>query len=531
MMPFFRKMAIRLDALDIPEPRKVHSQPIPKCGGIAMAVGAVVPVLLLVPGDPFVRAILIGAGIIVIFGLIDDFTDLGYKAKFLGQFTAAFLVILYGGVKIKCLGMLLPPGIILPEWLSIALTLVVIVGVTNAINLSDGLDGLAGGICLLIFICLGYLAYRCGDTFVSVLSIAVVGAIFGFLRFNTFPATLFMGDTGSQLLGFLAVTLSLGLTQSHTAFSALLPLILLGFPILDTFAVMFERIFAGRSPFVADKNHFHHKLMRLGLFHTEAVFAIYIIQALLVTFAFVFRFYSEWFLFGFYIIFSVVIISGFYFADRSGWKLRRSGLVDKSVKGRLKIFREKNIHIKVSFWFVKVGLLIILIFSCFIPESVPVHVAGISLGLAALIFVIFCVKKEWIDLVMGMSMYLFIPFLVFLSNTDMIALMNEELEMIYNLSFAVLSIFVFLTLKFTRRKKGFEISPMHFLVFFIALAIPHLPEELIQKHEIGMVAAKIIVFFFSYEVLIGELRGKTGKLSIVTVGAMLIVGVRGVFNF
>ena len=531
LMPFFRKMAIQLNALDVPEPRKVHSQPIPKCGGIAMSVGVLIPAIFWAPGEPLVKAILIGAGIIVVFGLMDDFTDLGYKAKFLGQFAAALIVIFYGGIKITYLGTLLPGDALLPEWVAVLLTLIVIVGVTNAINLSDGLDGLAGGICLFIFICLSYLAYRCGNLFISVMSLAVVGAIFGFLRFNTFPATLFMGDAGSQLLGFLAVTLSLGLTQEHMALCSLLPLILLGFPVLDTFAVMFERISHGRSPFVADKNHFHHKLMRLGLFHTEAVFSIYMIQSLLVTAAFFFRFHSEWFLLVLYLVFSGLVLFMFTVAERKGWKFRRSGFVDKSVKGRLKVLKERFIVIKVSFGIVYIGVPLLLILSCVVPERVPMHVSFISLGLVGLMLLTRFAKKEWTGSVTGICLYLFVPFVVYLSDTDMIYLMNEELTLVYNLFFALMSIFVFLTLKYTRRQQGFEISPMHFLILFIVLVLPNLPDQWIQSQHMGMVAAKIIVLFFSFEVLIGELRGKTDKLWGAVMGAMGVMGIRGLLNF
>jgi UDP-GlcNAc:undecaprenyl-phosphate GlcNAc-1-phosphate transferase len=229
--------------------------------------------------------------------------DLGFKTKFAGQFAAALIIIIYGGVKIKSLGMLLPDGVLLPDWLAMPLTFIVIVGITNAINLSDGLDGLAGGISLLSFLCIGYLAYSAGYLGIALLSAATVGAIFGFLRFNTYPATVFMGDAGSQLLGFMAITFSLKLTQGNAPLSPLLPLLLLGFPVLDTITVMFERVTNGKSPFVADKNHLHHKFMRLGLFHTEAVLSIYVLQAFLVTSAFVFRSRSEWFLLILYLVF------------------------------------------------------------------------------------------------------------------------------------------------------------------------------------------------------------------------------------
>jgi UDP-GlcNAc:undecaprenyl-phosphate GlcNAc-1-phosphate transferase len=172
---------------------------------------------------------------------------------------------------VRTLGALLPDGALLPAWVAVPLTVVAIIGVTNAINLADGLDGLAGGISLLSFCCIGYLAYLEGDISVGLAALAFIGAIFGFLRFNTHPATIFMGDTGSQLLGFAAITLSLALTQRQTALSPLLPLILLGFPVLDTLTVMITRILRKRSPFSADRNHFHHNLLDLGFRHPESV--------------------------------------------------------------------------------------------------------------------------------------------------------------------------------------------------------------------------------------------------------------------
>jgi len=520
-------MAIRVHAMDVPDERKVHPFPMPKSGGVAMALGVIIPVLFLAPGDLFVRAVLIGAVIVALFGLVDDFRNIGYKTKFVGQLAAALIVIFYGGVKIKCLGMLLPDDVFLPDWLAVSVTVFVIVGVTNAINLSDGLDGLAGGICLLSFICIGYLAYQGENVSIAVLSAAVAGAIFGFLRFNTYPATLFMGDAGSQLLGFLAVTLSLGLTQGNTPLSPILPLILLGFPILDTLTVMFERIAEGRSPFVADKNHFHHKLIRLGLYHTEAVFIIYALQAFLVTSTFVFRFYSEWFLLTAYIIFSGVIISVFFVSQRTGWQVERRNLVDTVIKGRLKIFKDKNILIKVSFRIIQAGVPLLLLFSCFLPRSVPVNVSLSSMGLLGIYLVVWRIKKEWLNTVIGMSLYLFIPFVIYMSEKDTVAWMNDKLALPYNLSFGLFAFLVILTLKFTRRRKGFEINTMHFLVLFIALVVPNLPDEWIQSHHMGLVAAKVIVLFFSYEILVGELRGGLNKLWLATAMAVVVVAVRG----
>ncbi|HEX7551310.1 MAG TPA: MraY family glycosyltransferase, partial [Candidatus Methylomirabilis sp.] len=330
MVPVFSILAVRWQLVDLPGARKVHTRAMPRCGGIAMALGAFVPVLLWNYMDPLVQGWLAGALILVAFGMADDFRGLRPRWKFLGQIAAALFVIFWGGVKIRTLGMLAPDDFLLPGWVSIPLTLLAIVGVTNAINLADGLDGLAGGICLLIFTCIGYLAYIEGDTVNGLVALALVGAIFGFLRYNTFPATVFMGDTGSQLLGFSAVTLSLDLTQGNTALSPVLPLILVGIPVLDTLTVLATRIVRGRSPFTGDQHHFHHNLMALGLRHTESVTLIYAGQTALVLAAFLLRFYSDWLLLTGYLVFSVATIALLSLAGRNDWHEK---LVDVAGQG------------------------------------------------------------------------------------------------------------------------------------------------------------------------------------------------------
>ena len=280
--------------MDIPDERKVHLAPMPRCGGIAMAIGAGVPLLIWIPKDNFVSALLISSIIIVVFGVLDDIRPLRARQKIVPQIAAALIVIVFGGVKITCLGELAPVSCILPWFLSIPLTLMVILGVTNAINLADGLDGLAGGISMLSFVSIAFLAYQCGNLQIAIMSAAFVGGITGFLRYNTHPAVLFMGDAGSQLLGFVSVVFAIVLTQTNTSYSKVLVLQLIGFPILDTLTVMVERIVKKQLPFAADRNHFHHKLLQFGFFHTEAVVIIYIIQACFITMALVFRFSSDW---------------------------------------------------------------------------------------------------------------------------------------------------------------------------------------------------------------------------------------------
>jgi UDP-GlcNAc:undecaprenyl-phosphate GlcNAc-1-phosphate transferase len=533
LIPIFKTIAVKMNAMDFPNPRKVHLSPMPKIGGIAMALGTLVPVALYTNGDPLINSILIGASIVVIFGMVDDFINLSYIGKFVGQVLAALVVMFYGGLKIQFLGDCMPDDVILPNLIAIPLTLLAIVGVTNAINLSDGLDGLAGGSSLLIFICIGYLAYtglyQPTNNFIVIMAAAIIGSTFGFLRFNTYPATVFMGDAGSQLLGFLAITLSLCLTQCSTPLSPFIPLILLGFPVLDTLTVMAERISHGRSPFRADQNHFHHKLMRLGLFHTEAVVTIYILTAFLVTSAFVFRFHSEWFLLIFYLIFSGIIVLGFILTDRIGWKLKRLNIFHTAIKGRLKFLKERFILIKISFYFVEFALPLMVIVSGLIPVGIPGYFCALSLALATGIFLVWVFLRDWLTAMMRIAFYLLVPSVLWLGKTHVAEWIKPQAMGIYNLSFVALALFVVMTLKFTRRQKGFKATPMDFLILVIALVVPNLPDPTIQSFDMGFLAARIIVLFFSFEVLVGELRGQLARLGLATIAALLLVAARGLF--
>ncbi len=530
LIPVMTNLAARLQIVDLPGPRKVHTFPVPRIGGAAMAIGVFIPVLLLVKADVFVWSYIAAAGILVFVGVIDDIKGLGYKAKFAAQIVASLIVMFYGGTRINSLGSLLSPDINLNEWLKIFLTLITIVGVTNAINLADGLDGLAGGISLLSFCCIGYLAFLEGNSQVIFLSLALAGAIFGFLRFNTHPASLFMGDTGSQLLGFSAVVLAVKLTQGDTPLSPLLPLIILGFPVLDTLTVMVERIRQGHSPFVADKSHFHHRLIRFGLSHAEAVFTIYVIQSVLIVSALLFKYQSDWVLMISYAIFSVLVIGAFMVADRAGIHLKRYAAIDDAIRGRLKIIRDNNWTVRISFSVLRIVIPLFLLISCFLPAKVPGYVSVIALCFGLSVLAVRFFAKGHIVNCLRLVLYMTAPLVFWLIQEGTASWVSRTVFNLYNFSFGIIAFFVLLTVRFTRRTKGFRTSTMDFLVIFIAVVVPNLPDHSIQSYHLGFLAVEIIVMLFSYEVLLKELRGKVEALTASTLVALLLIGIRGVFG-
>ena len=526
VMPILINLACKFKLVDMPNSRKIHCDPIPRIGGIAMAFGAFLPIILWAPMNRFVIAVLLGSSVLVIFGLIDDLKNIGFKSKFIGQIIAALIIILYGGLKIQSLGGLIPGDYILPDWVSIPLTLLAVVAVTNAINLSDGLDGLAGGITLLTFLFIGYLAYLVKFQSFEVMALAMVGAIFGLLRYNTHPATVFMGDAGSQLLGFVAVTLTLAVTRRSPQISPILSLLIIGLPIIDTISVMVQRMLEGRSPFKADKNHLHHKLMNLGLYHSESVILFYIIHAMLVCYAFIFRYESDRFLLVSFLLFAAAIILSIFVADDRGWRMKRYPIIDKVIKGPFRKLREEHVIIKISFKAVEIGFMSLLIFMCFLPKQIPVYFSIASLILLAIILIIWRLKKKAVSIIVEVAIFLMIPFLIYLSETNVSYLKDTFLMKSYSFSFGVLIIFVLLTLKFTRRH-GFKTTPMDFLILFIAIVLPNLPDERIRQWQMGFVATKIVVLFFTYEILKGELRMNTKKLVYTGVMALMIISIRG----
>ena len=528
LIPILRRYAVRMSCIDEPCERKVHISPVPKVGGIAMAVGALAPVVLSAGADRAVLSILIGTGVIAIFGFMDDMKEFGYRAKFAGQLAAVLVVIFFGGVKICGLGALLPDGMLLPNWLAVLVTLVVFIGVTNAVNLADGLDGLAGGLMLLCFLCIGFLAYQGGYTALTLLAAATAGAIFGFLRFNTHPAVIFMGDAGSQMLGFLAITMTVTITQGSTVYSPLFPLLLLGLPITDTLAVMAERIHHGKSPFVADKNHLHHKLLRLGLFHTEAVFVLYVFQAALVTAAFFLRFYSDWSLLLVYLLFAGSVLAFFYAAEKNSWRLERPGVLDRVIKDRLKIhIKEGAVVIKLSQYALDITFPLLLIAVCSLPADIPLIVALVAGGLSLALLGACLFTPRRVGLFLRAVVYFVLPIVIYYGEVYRLEWLPTELVSWFNLSFGVLVFFAVMVLKFTRRRGGFKVSPLDFIILFVAVVIPNLPDAAIRAYHAGPLAAKIVVFFFVFEVLAGELRGELNRLGFATLLAMVVVAVKG----
>ena len=291
MTPFVKNLAIKLNAIDIPKDgRRVHNKPIPRLGGLAILSGFVMGLIyyLVMVGleevvfNSKILGLLLGIIIIEIAGVWDDIKPIRAWTKLLFQIAAAAVVVGFG-VRVEFLtNPFVEEGIFeLGAW-SIPITMIWIVGITNAINFIDGLDGLAAGVATISSISLLFIAIYLNQPQTIVLAAALAGATIGFLPFNFNPAKIFMGETGSAFLGFTLGTISImGLVKSYTAIAIVVPLIVLGLPIFDTAFAIIRRVLSGKSPMQADRGHLHHRLVDSGLSQKQSVIILYIVSAFL----------------------------------------------------------------------------------------------------------------------------------------------------------------------------------------------------------------------------------------------------------
>ncbi len=291
LVPLLRRWALDRGTVDHPSDRKVHLAAVPRLGGIAVFLSLLLALLSFSEITRPLRAVLAGSVIIFLTGLVDDLQGLKPRWKFLGQAAACSVTMVLGDLHIQSLGNLLGTGeIILPLWVAIPFTLFAVIGVINAINLIDGLDGLAGGVSLIALLAFFLLGYRDGNILVMTLSAGLFGSLLGFLKYNFYPARIFMGDTGSLTVGFILAFLAILLTQSETAsVPPFAPVLILGLPIIDTIWVMSRRLVKGESPFTPDLTHVHHKFLDLGFQHRFTVLIIYGISFFWATVAVVFH--------------------------------------------------------------------------------------------------------------------------------------------------------------------------------------------------------------------------------------------------
>jgi len=523
LIPLLRLLAGRFHIMDQPGERKVHQQPVPRVGGIAFGLGAIASILWWSPKDGTTLSVLLGGLIILGFGVWDDRVNLGYRIKLLGQLVAALAVIIIGGIRFESIPFLLNAD--LPMWIGIPVTAIFLVAVSNAVNLTDGLDGLAGGLSFLTLSGIAYLAYLSNDSTVLLLTVPFLGGLLGFLRYNTYPARIFMGDGGSQLLGFIMGVLAILLTGSARGpFSPALGLFLLGLPFLDTLGVAVQRLVEGRSPFIGDRKHVHHKLMKVGLTHYEAVMVIYASQAGMVGLAYLLRWQSDTLIVALYLILACAVLVAFVAAGhglipvptpQSAQVRSDSWLSDALNRTWLSHLPIRCLAAAVPF---------LLIATVFLPASVPRDIGYISTALFAVVLAGLVFLPRFAPYFVRGGLYLGSTFLLYVSDVSWMQAISP-LPLTYHIVFGAIAVMVLLSMRFDSQSR-FQTTPLDFLMVCLALIFPFLPEMSVGTSAFGLFAAKLIVLFFSFELLLNTFSNRVKQLGLLSLWVLFGLGIR-----
>ena len=280
LVPLIKDIAIHINAMDIPDKRKVHKKPMPRLGGLAIFLSFLVGYMFFAPLTTQMISILIGSFLIILLGIIDDIKPLKATTKLWGQILVAIILVFYGKVyinELSFLGMNLDLGL----W-AYPLSLFITVACINSINLIDGLDGLAAGTSSIYFITIIIISILLGrtDSLGFILCLIMLGSTLGFLKYNFNPASIFMGDTGSMFLGFMVAVISLLGFKTATLTSFLIPILILFIPILDTLLAILRRLIKGESIGKPDKEHVHFQLLNKTSSVRKTVLIIYFINIL-----------------------------------------------------------------------------------------------------------------------------------------------------------------------------------------------------------------------------------------------------------
>ena len=509
LIPALTASAWRFQFVDMPRDRRMHAAPIAKVGGIAFAVGTIAAVLVWAPKDHMILASLLGGVVILLFGIWDDRVELGSRTKFAGQILAATIVIVFADVRVAAVPFF--DDLALPIWAAALITLIVIVGMTNAVNLADGLDGLAGGLSLLSFAGIAYLAYQADDTTLMLLMVPVLGSLLGFLRFNTYPARVFMGDAGSQFLGhYLAVAAIILVDPARAPYSPLIVLFLWGIPLLDTVGVMGQRLLEGRSPFIGDRNHIHHKLLAMGLTHRQAVTLIYMAQGLSIGCAYLLCWQADGVVLSAYLLFAGLVLSLFIFAPRvksaAAWTATPAPTAPAAEPSTAALREWPLLVLK---WLVPLYLLICVA----IPREIPNDVGLIAAGLLAAVVGTLVVAK-WAPMAIRIGLYIGSTFIMYYGELAPRVLMQGLMTPL-SIGFALLAVLVVLTIRLTGDDR-FQTTPLDYLIVLLALMLPFLPDLMIGDVHISLLTAKLIVLFFAFELLLQVSRATVARLGWIT---------------
>ncbi len=514
--------------------RKIHTGSIPRLGGIAMVLAFLAAISFLPSSTPY-HGVLIGSLVVFLCGAIDDFIPLTAKTRLIVQILAATLAVFHDHLAIETFVLTKQVSILLPPPFSYGMSVFLIVGAINAINLIDGLDGLAAGVVLIGVSLLAFADFVTTQSTSVLLAFAIpmIGAIFGFLRYNTHPATIFMGDGGSNWLGFMSGSLLLialrAPSEGRNAIPFISVILTFAIPIIDTAAVMIRRLREKRSPFSADKNHFHHTLLRIGLTHSQSVTTIYFLSfacGVLGIFPALFPKYDfPWVPYAVALILMMVIPAS-------------AKIDDHAISAALATHNElsrKPMSLKVStyigYWenANRYLLFAILILGPALSGQIPREFATWATGAGAVIIASSFIPHTKRGAVFFDSFAISAASVVILVvnnlNTMTISWEGQSVAIhgLYNLLFITLFVSSALLFLATARRRSLIFTPSDFLLLSIPLAILLLPKGWQTEYKLDLISLRSLVIFMAMRVLYRRRPKHIGNLKIACLGALIWV--------
>lgn len=523
LIPVMIRLAPHIGMIDKPDPRKVHVAPIPRAGGVGIVLGALLPMVIWLPFTDTLIAYYIGSLLLLVFGVWDDIAELGHYVKFIGQFVAAILVVYYGGVVVETFPFMdMEP---LPANIGKPFTVVALVGMINAINHSDGLDGLAGGESLMSLAGILYLASQAEGTQTMVLVVAVMGGVFGFLRFNSHPARVFMGDGGSQFLGFSLAVFAVLLSQrDYPALSPVVPLLLLGLPIADILVVFWKRARSGGNWFKATKNHVHHRLLEMGFHHYESVAIIYTLQAVLVVVAVCLPYAADAILMAVYVGICFILFALLRHAEHNGWRAHGVG-GHGLIVGALTRLQNNPAAVRMPGHVVAVAVALFVLVEAFSVAYVPGDLALIAAVLALALLVRLVLGYRVWFLMLRLLMFMAIALVVYLSSRyPPEGLLG--LDWVGYVFFGILALAIIAGVRVAERER-FRVTPLDYLVVLIALALALVPETSLQESGVVEMAFHAILLFYGAELAMRQMLTRWNPFTVSILVSLGVVAARG----
>ena len=523
IIPLLIKFSNKLRLIDAPVGgRKLHSEAMPRVGGLGIVLAASLTMLFLMPLHGKFTGLLPGCVIIVFFGLLDDLVELNYKWKIFGQSLAA-LVAMAGGVvlfELPFFGM----EVSYP-WISYPLTFIFLVGVVNGVNFSDGLDGLAGGTSIMALLLILILALEAGDTSSGLIAVTFIGAVLGFLHYNTYPAKTFMGDAGSQFLGFLIACLAIIVTQENTsAFSRFLPVLILGIPILDILQVIPVRVYKNLPLPGPDNEHFHHQILKLGFRHYEVVALVYLLQAALLLSAYFLRYYPDRYIALAYCSFVLSVCGLMLIANHFNWQFRYRYRQSNRVERRNRLLRRFGWLYRYLAKVVSAAILAFLFVSVLLIRDVGLTIGQLSLLLSLVLAVTSLLAKRYYEQLTRLSCTFASIFIGYLLAQAQLSVPQEYLV---TGILGFLLFFLLLSIRMTR-KDDFTLNTQDLLLLIVVISLPLLPFETLTTYSVSRVVLTAFLMLYAVEFLANVGRGSVKAVNVGSIAALGIIGVMGV---